>query len=143
MHLCFHNLLALAELHQLQCELVIVEWNPPERKPKIKDSITWPTSNKFCTVRIIEVSNLIHSRYQHSSTLPLYQFIAKNAGIRRSRGSMILCTNIDILFSSELFSFLAGGNLKYGRIYRTDRYDTDANISLDWGMKRQLESDSI
>jgi hypothetical protein len=62
-------------------------------------------------VRFIQVPPEIHRKFRHADHLPLYQMIAKNVGIRRARGRFILVTNIDILFSDELVSFLAKGLL--------------------------------
>jgi hypothetical protein len=49
--------------------------------------------------------------------------IAKNVGIRRARGRMVLSTNIDILFPDALMAFIARGDLDENTLYRTDRAD--------------------
>jgi len=128
MRLCFNGILALAERNQLVCELIVVEWNPPADKTLVAKDLPWPKSNKYCSVRFIEVSNELHNKFKHAANLPLYQMIGKNVGIRRARGRFVLSTNIDILFSEELFVFFASGKMVRGTMYRVDRYDTDGDI---------------
>ena len=70
--------------HNLSSELILVEWNPPPDKPKLAEALRWPLDTKPCAVRIIEVPAELHRRYRHAGALPLYQMIAKNAGIRRA-----------------------------------------------------------
>ena len=128
MQLFVDGVLAQTEKFRLPTELVLVEWNPPVKHPRLSDVLRWKIQNEFCTIRIIEVPSQIHRRYRHSENLPLYQMIAKNAGVRRARGRFILVTNIDILFSNELFDFLASGKMKTGKMYRANRLDVRGNI---------------
>ena len=116
--------------HQLPAELLLVEWNPPADRPSLADALQWPSDPGLCRVRVIEVPAEVHRRYGHSETLPLYQMLAKNAGIRRAQGEFILATNVDILFSDELFRFLARRRLERGRMYRIDRHDVTAEVPL-------------
>ncbi|MDC0195968.1 hypothetical protein OAJ93_00025 [Gammaproteobacteria bacterium] len=139
MALCFNGILELASRHKLSCELIIVEWNPPQDEPKLAEVISWPKNHKYCSVRIIEVPNNLHQKYEHGEKLPLYQMIAKNVGIRRSRGRMVLATNIDILFTNALFEFFASGQMSDGKMYRVDRYDTDGDIKEADSIDKQLE----
>ncbi len=44
-----------AERYGLQSEIVVVEWNPPADRPRLKDSLRWPSQPKYCEVRLIEV----------------------------------------------------------------------------------------
>src|SRR5689334_4655911 len=109
--------------HNIDSELIIVEWNPPENKPALKDALKWPPALDPCRVRFIHVPADIHGGYRHSEALPLYQMIAKNVGIRRARGRFVLATNIDILLSDELVEYLAAEKLELRRMYRIDRHD--------------------
>lgn len=117
-----------AKKFNLACELIIVEWNPPDDRPRLAEQLDWPDDTGPCDVRIIEVPKRVHHRYQGADALPLFQFIAKNAAIRRARGKYMLCTNIDILFSDEMMEFLAKQELRPDRIYRNDRYDVPNDI---------------
>ena len=58
----FNGLFEQLERHQIKSEIILVEWNPPADKPRLKDIIKWPSGLKYCTVRIIEVPALIHQR---------------------------------------------------------------------------------
>jgi hypothetical protein len=138
MRLCFNGIFALSARHKLKCELIIVEWNPPAGKPKLAEILPWPDEHSYCTVRIIEVPSELHGRYKHAAGLPLYQMIAKNVGIRRARGRMVLATNIDILFTDAMFAFLASGEAKRDVMYRCDRHDTDGDIPEDADIDTQL-----
>ena len=126
-----------ARRFDIPSELILVEWNPPADRPRLRDTLRWPGPGP-CEVRIVEVPPEIHARYQHAEALPLYQMIGKNVGIRRARGRFILATNIDILFSDELAAFLAGRTLERGAMYRIDRHDAMGDIPADAGIAAQL-----
>ncbi len=131
--------IAQSRRHNLPSELIIVEWNPPPERPRLAEALTWPDDLGPCQVRFIEVPSQLHNRYSHAKALPLYQMIAKNVGIRRARGEFILATNIDILFSNELLSFLATRSLDAGRMYRVNRYDAMADLPQSATLDEQLE----
>jgi hypothetical protein len=124
-------LVAQCRRHNVPTELIFVEWNPPADKPKLADALRWPKEMGPCQVRIIEVSPKIHARYQHAKSLPLYQFIAKNAGIRRARGEFVLATNIDVLLNHPLMQFIAERKLEKGKMYRIDRHDVETFVPED------------
>jgi hypothetical protein len=124
--------------HQLNAELILVEWNPPDNRPPIAEALQWP-SESTAVVRILEVPNSIHRRFQHSDSLSLFQMIAKNAGIRRSRADHVLTTNVDILFSEELIRFLKFGEIQNHFLYRVNRYDVPADIPRDLTVPQKLE----
>ena len=112
-----------AEALQLSSEIVIVEWNPPADRPRLKQCLRQPLSANFCTIRFLEVPQRIHARFPHSDAIPLHQMIAKNAGVRRAWGEFVLASNLDIIFSAELMQFLAARHLEHGVMYRIDRHD--------------------
>jgi hypothetical protein len=123
---------------RVSVELVMVEWNPPPDRPPLAQVLDWGAQNEFCGVRIIEVPPELHQRFEHWQALPLYQMIAKNVGIRRARGEFILATNIDILFSDELFKILAARELECGKMYRADRWDVMADLPDSQPIEEQL-----
>jgi hypothetical protein len=133
------GLLEQAKVHGLESELVIVEWNPPDETPKLREARTWPRETGPCTVRIIEVSRELHQRFKNADKLALHQMIAKNVGIRRARGRYVLATTADLLFSNELVEFLASGKLKPGTMYRIDRYDVRSDVPENVSLKEQLD----
>jgi hypothetical protein len=114
--------------------LILVEWNPPPDRPRLSEALRWPADTGRCDIRIIEVPAAVHQRIRYSDRLPLFQMIAKNAGIRRARGRFILATNIDILFSDELMRAISLGRLRPGVFYRIDRHDVYGEIPPDMSM---------
>ncbi len=111
----------------LDAEIVLVEWNPPPSRLRFAEALA-VTPRRHCPVRIVEVPPAVHARFPFALQLPLFQMIAKNAGIRRSRGTFVLATNIDILFSDALVRRLARRDLRPGRMYRLDRHDIPADV---------------
>jgi hypothetical protein len=138
MQMFIDGLIAQCRRYGLDCELILVEWNPPQYRPRFAEALHWPAEPGPCVVRIIEVSGDIHARFRHSDRLPLFQMIAKNVGIRRARGRFVLATNVDILFSDELMARLARRGLADNVMYRVDRYDIPANIPLDGTTEERL-----
>jgi hypothetical protein len=134
-----NHLIAQAARHDVSVELVLVDWNPPAGKPKLAEALRAPAELGPCTLRIIQVSPELHARYNHADNLPLFQMIAKNAGIRRARGRFILATNIDVLFSEEFFEFLREQALQPGRMYRLDRLDVASEVPVDASVEERLE----
>lgn len=128
MQIFVSGLLQQAERHKVPLELILVEWNPPSDKPVLAEVLQWPKNLTYASVRIVQFPANFHRTYEHWDRLPLYQMIGKNVGIRRARGKFILSTNIDILFSDELFDYFARRKLSAGKMYRVDRYDVDENI---------------
>lgn len=121
-------LLEQCKTFQLNCELIIVEWNPPSDHPRLAQALKWPQETGPCTARIIEVPHRTHERFRYSDRLQLFQMIAKNVGIRRAHGRFILATNVDIIFSNELMRFLSTQSLRSDCMYRVDRYGIDPAV---------------
>lgn len=111
--------------HRLRAELILVEWNPPADKKPLAQALNFPADKGPCVVRIITVPPELHATLKHADGLPLFQMIAKNVGIRRARGRYVLATNIDILFSDSIMSFMRD-KLKPKKLYRVDRIDVPA-----------------
>jgi len=139
MQIFINGLVEQCDRHKLHAELILVEWNPPKDRKKLIEVLEYPNGEGYCSIRIIEVPPHMHDRLQHSDRLPLFQMIAKNAGIRRAKGDFILATNIDIIFSDQLMSFLASRQLEEGKFYRCDRYDISSDIPADAPLSKQLE----
>jgi len=122
MQLFVDGLAIQASRHRVALELVLVEWNPPADHPPLREALRWPTGNGFFEPRIVTVPRAIHARFDPGGVLPLFQMLAKNAGIRRARGRFVLATNVDVLFPDELLRFLRD-DLCEGVLYRNDRLD--------------------
>jgi hypothetical protein len=131
-------LLAQAKRHAVPLELLVVDWNPPPEKPPLSEALRWPADLGPAEVRFIEVPPALHHTLPHAAALPLYQMIAKNVGIRRARGQFVLATNIDVLFSHELFELFAQRRLEPGWMYRIDRHDAMQDVPVDAPIDEQL-----
>ncbi len=139
MQLFVQCLAAQAKRHRLKTELVLVEWNPPADRPRLRETLRFDAHHPFCSVRIVDVPAAIHSRYRHAQALPVYQMIAKNVGIRRARGRFVLATNVDIVFSDPLFARLAEQDLQVGRCYRSIRHDVDNALTSEMPVEAVLD----
>jgi len=69
--------------------------------------------------------------------MPMFEFIAKNVGVRRSKGEYVLVTNPDLLFTNHLIAEMAG-ELSPNRLYRTDRYDFTGQVPLGSSPRKAL-----
>jgi hypothetical protein len=118
------NIVTLAETWRLACELILVEWNPPGDRPPLREALSWPDLRReHIQIRIIEVPARVHQHLPNPAHLQVFEYIGKNAGVRRAQGQYLLTTNPDILFNEELMRFLAARQLRRGRFYRIDRHD--------------------
>jgi hypothetical protein len=123
----------------LPLELIIVEWNPPEGKPLLKDALSRPKKDDLVSLRYVIVPKKIHDTFRFAKQIPLYQMIAKNVGIRRAKGEFVLCTNIDLLFSDDCFRILAEKKLVHNTFYRADRCDIPKDVLEIKTVEKQLE----
>ena len=138
MQLFVRGLLEQTRRHGIDGELIIVEWNPPAERPLLHDVLPSPSHHDVLTIRYITVPARIHRQYRCASSFPLFQMIAKNVGIRRARGTFILCTNVDLLFSDPLCRHLAETPLAADGYYRANRCDVPDDINPDWDISTQL-----
>jgi len=134
----------LAEKYGLPSEYVVVNYNPLSGKPPLAEAIRWPKNRKHLRIRIITVTNEIHQRNENPQVrkpLPFYEYIAKNAGIRRAKGEYICAANPDILFHPGIIEWLSRKPLRNNCYYRTDRLDfrkpptpppSDASKYIEW-----------
>lgn len=139
MQISLSGLLEQLEKHRIESELILVDWNPPDDRPLLKDVLKWPEGLRYCTILGIVVSPSIHQRYEHSDKLPMNVVVAINCGIRRARGQFILYRPIDAIYSDELMSYIASRGLKGDERYRIDRYDVDRNVVQNDTLKEQLD----
>lgn len=139
MRLFVDGLIKQCNRFNMPVELVVVEWNPPDGSPLLKDVLPRPGSSDKLTLRYIQVPACVHNRYRRAKEIPLFQMIAKNVGIRRARGEFILCTNVDILFSDAVFAVFAQRNFRKDTYYRANRLDVPDGIDDAWDLDQQLD----
>jgi len=117
-------LLSLSEQVGLRVELVVVEWNPPQSRERLSDALAWP-DGRTGSVRIVEVPKSVHQQFTNAEEMPVFEYVAKNVGIRRATGDYILCTNPDIIFNEELLAFFADEDLSPDCFYRMGKFNVD------------------
>src|SRR5262245_53137867 len=131
------GLLEQANRHGLVGELIVVEWNPLAG-PRLHEALKLRHKSDTFPIRFIEAPPQAHQLIRNSDTIPLFQMIAKNVGIRRAQGEFVIATNPDVLFSDSLISFLATGDLRADSLYRLDRHDVEADVPAEAGIAEQL-----
>src|ERR1700739_3357373 len=136
-------LLAMWEKRSLDAELVIVEWNPPADRLRLREAIRWPNSPMLDRVSIVEVSNEVHSLFANSDRMPIFEYVAKNVGIRHAKGTFVLSTNPDILFSQSLVKFFSARKLNLDFYYRVNRHDVAEGIPAALSVDSQLRFCSL
>lgn len=124
--------------HSLQAELVVVEWNPPTDRPRLSEVVSAPNLSETSQIRFVEVPAAIHKRLPNGDRMPMFEYLAKNVGIRRASGEHILVTNPDIIFSDEMIQLLAARQLKPDCFYRVDRYDVGKQVPLGLSIQKTL-----
>ncbi|MDG1332092.1 MAG: hypothetical protein P8P74_07170 [Crocinitomicaceae bacterium] len=139
MMIFYNGLIHQCNKFKLPCELIMVDWNSPDPN-ELLDKVLPPVSkDDYLSVRYVIVPSEIHDKYRFSEELGLYQMIAKNVGIRRSKAEFICCTNIDLLFSDAMFEELAKRKLETGKYYRANRCDIPATINENDSVEDQLK----
>jgi len=131
------GIISLANRHQLDAEVILVEWNPPAGEPALREMLRAREALGRVTVRIIVVPPELHRTLPNAAEIPFFEPIGKNVGMRRARGEYWLATNPDLLYSDAVFRFLATG-LAPGHLYRMDRHDVGEDVPRNLPVKRQL-----
>ncbi len=129
----------LAKKFKVVVEYVLVNYNPVSNRPSLRDEIEWPNNNPYFILNLITIPATVHEiliKQNIRKPIPLFEFIAKNAGIRNSRGDFILTTNADIIFDPGIFSFLAQTKLKKNTLYRCNRLDYSVTEPFDFERPR-------
>jgi hypothetical protein len=114
-----------AHSFKLHTEYVFVNYNPITDKKDLSEIIEWCSNDFFC-VRLITVPESVHQKLSNPAIRKpnqLFEFIAKNIGIRRAKGEFILSTNADIISDPSIISFIAAKELNAESYYRADRAD--------------------
>jgi hypothetical protein len=115
-------LVFLTNKYKSKFELIIVEYNPPADKKKLFE-VLQICKNSNLKIRFIEFDSKYHSNFKNSERIKLFEYTAKNIGIKRATGDFIVSTNQDIIFSDEFIKYLTYEKLDKNTFYRTDRYD--------------------
>ncbi|MCC6370850.1 MAG: hypothetical protein IT236_07595 [Bacteroidia bacterium] len=124
---------------KLPCELILVEWNPIPGEKLLHEILPPVNTGDYLTVRYVQVPPELHYQLAFSKQIPLFQMIAKNVGIRRAKAEFVLCTNVDIIFSDEIFARLAKRDLQQNCFYRANRCDVPNTINEHDSVDTQLK----
>lgn len=123
-------------------ELVFVEWRPIAGAPYLASVLEERFSYLGPSrLRSYVVDPTYHEALSLNPRLQFQEFIAKNVGIRRSRGQFVLTTNTDIYLSRGVLGCLSARSLDEGILYRAARCDLKSHSDVsrvDWG---QLEDE--
>lgn len=130
--LLFHELLVHCFT---EVEVIVVEWNPPTHSQAltrlVKDGLSRIPPGQCSSLprlRVMRADPALHLELHGQKLLgasPMSEYHAKNMGIRAARGSFVLVTNPDDVFSPELVAFLAGRSLREDTFYTVGmRFDT-------------------
>jgi len=138
MEMAINMLILQTKRYHLKTELIVVDWNPPQDKPLLKDIITLPNNIDPLIIRFIVVPPSIHQKYICSKKINIVVAAALNVGIRRAQGEFILPTSADIFFSDELVNFLALEKLEKQFFYRANRCDIRSDILNCSTLKEQM-----
>jgi hypothetical protein len=109
----------------LGCEIIFVEWNPPPDRP------TLVTEIGHKGIHLITVAGDIHNWHHGSELMPMFEYRAKNVGIRRAKGDWILVMNSDIELTEEMRQRLKGPfdpNCIYGAMRHDMRNGTEVQV---------------
>lgn len=114
------------EYYKLPTEFVLVNWNPVGENQPLLEMINWPSERQYVNYRIINVPNHLHEQLVDPTireTVPMFEFIAKNVGIRRSQGEVVLSTNADILLHPKICRAIGNKKVHSRKFYRANRLD--------------------
>ena len=116
--------------HQLNkaaipAELILVEWNPPDDRPLIIDSIGPLPQGGSVRVRGVLVGRDHHERFRGAADWGMNPAAAANVGLRRAEGRFISPKAADSYLSQEIIDVLARRDLDERAIYRCDRHDVE------------------
>ncbi len=128
LQLAVNTFIDQAKRYNLEAEIILVEWNPPQGRPLLKDVLSLPNDLGPVIFRFIVVPSSIHKKYNASSRINIIRGADLNVGIRRAQGDFIFATNSDILFSNELIQFLASKRLDKKFFYRANRFDINRDV---------------
>ena len=115
--------------HGVDHEFVLVEWAPPSDRPRLSDLVRESLPRVSGALSSYLVDPRYHDACTLNSQLTYMEFLAKNVGIRRAGGHVILSTNADIYLGSGVVKALAAGALEPRTVYRATR--TDVKLGAD------------
>jgi hypothetical protein len=110
----------------LAFELIFVEWNPVPGRPLLAELLAreFPALTGG-VLRSFVAAPGYAAAFTQNRKVAFFEYIPKNAGIRRAAAPLVLVTNADVFLGREAIDAIATGRLARGTIYRAARYDID------------------
>src|SRR3989338_3150016 len=78
----FEVILFYLRKYSLDSEIIIVEWNPPPKSRHLYKELRTLLQVSPVTIRFIEVPQNLHRKFVNSDKIPIFEYIAKNVGIK-------------------------------------------------------------
>jgi glycosyltransferase involved in cell wall biosynthesis len=125
----FTGTLEQCRRYRIPAELIIVEWRREEKKAPLAETLRLPKEPGPCAVRIVEVPEDVYQPHPNA----LENAIAKNVGIRRSRGRFVLAANLHTIIPDELMEFIGGQSSRYNSLEWDDIAAKDGSLGLGKG----------
>ncbi len=117
-------------------EFVFVEWRPLDGRPYLATVLARTFEDLGpAALRAFVVDPAYHEALSLNPRIQFQEFIAKNVGVRRARGQVVLTTNTDIYLGRGVVEFLAARSLVPRILYRSPRYDVKDHSDttfMDW-----------
>lgn len=129
----------LSQKNHLDSEIIVVEYNPPKNKKRLYEEMSHLRLQKV-SIRFIQIPQSFHRKFKNSDKNPLFEYLAKNIGIRRAKGEYIIAMNPDIILSKELIEFISKRKLEDNIFYRVNRHDISLyKIKQNWNIDKILK----
>ncbi|MBY0463067.1 MAG: hypothetical protein K2Q34_07795 [Alphaproteobacteria bacterium] len=110
---------------KIPSEIILVEWNYPEDRPPLAETISIKVDSPYTSIRIIRVPSSYHQQYKYWQHRPFITGGAVNVGIRRAKGKFILPIASDVFLTDACFEIISKQALDENAFYRCDRYDVN------------------
>ena len=128
-------------------DIVFVEWSPISGKPLLAQLL----AKEFPELAGDRLTSYVVDRRYHDAVslnprLKFQEFIAKNVGVRHSRGRFVLTTNTDIYLGRKTVELLARQELLPRTLYRTVRIDLASHTDvshLTWDVLEDTRNQEI
>jgi hypothetical protein len=114
-------------------EFVFVEWRPIPSRPFLASVLAAEFPELLpAQLRSYVVDPAYHEALSLNPRLQFQEFVAKNVGIRRAQGDLVLTTNTDIYLGRGVIDRLAARAIERGVLYRAARHDLKSNSDVSW-----------
>jgi sulfatase maturation enzyme AslB (radical SAM superfamily) len=125
---------------QLSHELLVVAWAVPPDRNHIAEALTGTSSRLPDWVRLILIDPAYRTPLFGAPNSASEDCIARNAGLRRAQGELVLITRLGILFGCEVLDAIASDALANDVVYTASRVDVPFSDEGCWPDWKTLDS---